>query len=226
MDYGRQDSIINPEVLVWPFHIIGLGAIGSAVAQVLAKLGVPEFHLWDDDTLEDVNRPNQLLYRRQDVGKKKVEAALEVLASYSEAQIIIHNVRFKRDLIRWLDGVIISGVDSMLSREEIWQAVKFNPQVHLYLDGRIGGEALELHTARPYMIEDVAIYEQSLFPDEEAASLPCGASSIIHPPVILAGLVANQITRWVRKESFYRTIISGLRAMSWINNDLTEQKEK
>jgi hypothetical protein len=206
MDYRRQSNIITPETIVWPFRFIGLGGIGSAAVLPFLKLGVREFTFFDDDLIEALNLPNQLIYREKDIGKAKVEAAAEILRECSgSARIDFRKERLQEG--ESLSGIVISGVDSMASRKEVWQAVKRNfVEVPLYLDGRLGGETLELHTVRPCMPEDAEIYEQNLWDDNEIPPDPCGGESIIHPAVVLAGLMANQLTRWTRKEKYYRKI--------------------
>jgi hypothetical protein len=97
-------------------------------------------------------------------------------------------------------GIVIAGVDSMKSRFAIWEAVKFNFEVPLYIDGRIGGEEIQLFTVNPSDLEDIEYYEESwLFPDEEGAPLPCAARTVIGPPVTLAGLIITQLTRFARE---------------------------
>ena len=41
-------------------HIIGIGAMGSRVAELLVRLGIQRIHIWDFDTVEDKNITNQL----------------------------------------------------------------------------------------------------------------------------------------------------------------------
>lgn len=221
MDYRRQRSIITPEALVWPFHFIGLGGIGSAGILPFLKLGVREFILHDDDLIEALNLPNQLIYREKDIGKAKVEAASEILRDCtSSANVEVLQERLAPG--EHLSGVVIGGVDSMASRSEIWQAVRFNVEVPIFLDGRLGGETLELYSIRPSMIEDVEIYEENLWPDSEIRPQPCGGESIIHPAVVLAGLMANQITRWTRREKYYRKISFCFKTMCLLNQHPAE----
>lgn len=55
--------------------ILGLGAIGSSVASLLARAGVHNFVLVDCDVIELSNIQRQILYKPQDVGHTKVEIA-------------------------------------------------------------------------------------------------------------------------------------------------------
>ena len=40
-------------------HVIGIGAMGSRVAELLARLGIKKIHIWDMDVVEDKNIANQ-----------------------------------------------------------------------------------------------------------------------------------------------------------------------
>ena len=75
MDFLRQSDIFDPGSFPWPVTVIGAGGIGSAVLLGLAKLGVSDFTIFDDDDVEPHNLPNQLLYTEADIGSLKVDAA-------------------------------------------------------------------------------------------------------------------------------------------------------
>ena len=225
MDYLRQLDIFDPKNFVWPVNIIGLGGIGSAVSLALVKLGVSELRLWDNDVLEEHNIPNQLIYRMNDAGQSKIAATTELLKSHNKELRIREMGVF--DSASAIDGLVVSAVHSMEKDAEgregrigIWKAVKNNPKnnsmVPLYLDGRLGGEILELFTIRPFILKDIEIYEQSLFPDSEAAQLPCTARAVIHPALVIAGLVAAQITRWSRKERYFKKMTFDLKTMTFL----------
>ncbi|HEV2814735.1 MAG TPA: TOMM precursor leader peptide-binding protein, partial [Solirubrobacteraceae bacterium] len=62
--------------------IVGCGALGSWTAAGLACAGVGRLVLVDDDTVELSNLNRQLLFRRSDVGRLKVEAAADALLGF------------------------------------------------------------------------------------------------------------------------------------------------
>ena len=157
-DYRDQTAIFDPAKFTWPVHIIGAGGIGSAVIFPLLKLGVHELHVWDPDVVEAHNLPAQLLYRPSDIGMSKA-SAVQAFAERQESdcQVVPHTEFVTADTP--FDGIVISGVDSMKSRSHIWDAVKFNPLVPLYMDGRIGGEQLQLLSLNPSDIDGIDAYE-------------------------------------------------------------------
>lgn len=60
--------------------ILGVGGIGSAVAASLVASGVGRIHCADYDTIELSNLNRQLLYTESDLGRRKVEVAVERLS--------------------------------------------------------------------------------------------------------------------------------------------------
>ena len=199
-DYSGQTDFFDPERFAWPIHVIGVGGIGSALVLPLVKLGVrSQLHLWDPDEVERHNVPAQLIYQPADVGRAKVEVASDFLPPYLEPACELGPHQEVVSAATPLEGVVISAVDNMKSRHEIWEGVKFNSDVALYLDGRLGGEQMQLFTLNPFDLETVEFYEENwLFADEEGTPLPCAARTVIHPPMVLAGHIVAQITRLAR----------------------------
>jgi bacteriocin biosynthesis cyclodehydratase domain-containing protein len=65
--------------------VIGVGGLGSWALCALACAGVGRLTLVDDDTVALSNLNRQLLYRRCDVGRPKVDAAAEALLAFNPA---------------------------------------------------------------------------------------------------------------------------------------------
>ena len=59
-------------------HVIGIGAMGSRVTELLVRLGINKIHIWDMDTVEDKNITNQLYFHHQ-IGMNKTDALEEIL---------------------------------------------------------------------------------------------------------------------------------------------------
>ena len=215
VDYSNQTDIFNPERFTWPVHIIGLGGIGGSLLFPLVKLGIGEVHLWDDDVVVPHNLPSQLIYRPSDVGQPKVVAAQAFLERQESGCVVqTHAVRVGPETT--LQGIVISGVDSMASRKAIWQVVRFSFEIPLYLDGRIGGERLQLLSCRPSDVDGIERYERTLFSDDEASPLPCAARAVIHPVVTLAGLIITQLTLFARNEEVRPNIMAHLQSLQFV----------
>ena len=67
--------------------IVGVGGIGSVVAEMLTRCGVGKLILYDYDTVELANM-NRLFYTPQQVGLSKVQAAKNTLSSINPKVVI------------------------------------------------------------------------------------------------------------------------------------------
>ena len=211
-DFWRQLDIASPENFRnLHFAIIGCGGIGSPTAMVLTKMGVGSIELWDDDSVECHNLPNQL-FPVNDVGMKKVDSLRQVCYTFSKAELTVHPERF--DSTKEIRGVVISAVDTMAARKEIWERVKYNPSVPFYIEARMGAELGRIHSFVPSNPADIRWYEQTLYSDEEAEILPCTARAIIYNIFIIAGLIARQVKRFARGEAREKELIFDLATMT------------
>jgi len=212
MSFLRQLDILDPSLIIYPVIIIGAGGIGRHALETLAEMGCNDITVYDPDIVEEHNRPNQS-YRKGDIGKFKVEAAKEITEQFAEwCRVTVYPERFEGQ--RPLEGIVISAVDHMevdkegsWGRREIWQAVRDNfLSVPLFIDGRIGGEIIQVHTVRPSQIEDAEAYEATLYSDKDAVELPCTAQNIIYVGKIIGGLIALQAKKWLKKQKYERKI--------------------
>jgi molybdopterin/thiamine biosynthesis adenylyltransferase len=195
MDFWRQNDIVSQDKLNrYPFILIGAGGIGSVAGLVLAKMGVRDLTVYDPDVIEDHNLPNQT-YRLSDVGKPKVEALAAICHDFAGVDIKPHHQKFPTPSMP--EGIVISGVDSMTARRDIWDsAIKLNPRVQVYIEARMGAQEGRIYTVSPLDSQ----YEASLYSDEEASELPCTARATGYNAFYLAGLLASQVQKFVMGE--------------------------
>jgi len=207
MDYSDQWKIFDVESWSWPVHLVGAGGINNLVGPVLAKMGVREIHVWDDDILEPRNCPTEVAYSYQMAGEPKTEAMADVLRYLmGDFKIYTHNCRVTEDTE--LSGVVICGVDSMSSRRVIWDNVKAHfLDIPLFIDGRSAGEETAIFAFAPADFEAADDYETWLFGDEEALQLECGARNIGYIAAYMAAEIGRIITRFHRNLpiEFYTT---------------------
>ena len=182
----RQLDIVPPEKLALPITIIGAGAIGSATVVTLAKMGCSDITVWDADTLEDVNIPNQLCKPAM-ISRPKVEALAELVDELTEVRIKQINRRYMGQRLK---GVVIVTVDNMTTRQKVWKRAKLNRKISLLIDARMGAEFARIYAIYPTNIRDADFYEQNLYSNEDAEHLPCSARSIIYCPTVIAGYIA------------------------------------
>lgn len=216
IDFWRQLDIVSPEDLAsLRVTVIGVGGIGSPTTLALAKMGIRNIIVYDDDKVEPHNLPNQF-YKKTDLGVLKVCALANLVDEFANATIEARAERF--DGSQELSGVVVSGVDTMEARKLIWTAVKFNPAVQLYVEARMGAEIARIHTVQPSDIFGVKWYESTLYTDEEAVQAPCTARAIIYCSLMIGALVANQVKKFANAEAWAREVIFDMMTLSLIVN--------
>jgi len=110
-----QRKLIDAKVL-----IVGAGGLGSPVAVYLTLAGVGTVGLVDFDTVDISNLQRQILHQNADIGRSKVQSAMETLKSYNpEVNVVIHEAPLTSenamDIIGKYD-VIINGADNFPAR--------------------------------------------------------------------------------------------------------------
>lgn len=217
-DYWRQLDIVSSEDLDFPITIAGAGGIGSPLALALAKMGCRRLTVYDPDVVEPHNLPNQL-YRLSDVGQSKVSALAELLHQFAPLQLEVSQEKLGSQSVR---GVVLSAVDSMASRQSIWQGcIRYKPAVALYVDARMGAELCRVITVNPTDPDDVGAYEATLCGDDEAAEEACTAQAIIYNTFGVAALAANQVKRYARGEPLERDVLFDFATLTLLRGGLT-----
>jgi len=215
-DYWRQLDLVSAEELDFPVVLVGAGGIGSPLALALAKMGCKRLALYDPDIVEAHNLPNQM-YRLTDVGRPKVVALAELLCQFAPLQAEVRQERVEAQTLR---GVVISAVDSMASRQAIWQGcVRYRAAVPLYFDARMGAEVCRVLSVNPSDPDEVRAYEGTLHSDEEAVEDVCTAQAIIYNTFAVAALVANQVKRHARGEPLERDVIFDFATLTLLKGD-------
>ncbi len=99
---------------------IGAGGLGSPLTLYLAAAGVGTIGVVEFDTVDLTNLQRQVLYATADVGRPKLEAALERLRALNpEIEVVPHSLRLNSanviDLFRQYD-IIADGTDNFPTR--------------------------------------------------------------------------------------------------------------
>ena len=195
IDYTRQRDFFDPDKVDATVTIVGCGGIGSFTAIALAKLGVKTLRLLDFDTVEAHNVPNQFFLPSQ-VGMSKVEALAETIHNTTGpfgTGVALHEQPLQEGIP--LSPVVISALDSMSARADLWKLVKNKLDVKLFLDGRLGAENVLLYAANPTLPSDQRGYESTLHTDAEGVDLPCTGRSIIDVGFAIGSLITRAVRR-------------------------------
>lgn len=204
----RQLDIFDPtdDTMQAPIQIIGAGAIGSFTTLALAKLGLDSFLVYDDDVVEEHNQPSQL-YSSEDIvmaesekdgivpSKLKVDALQELIKRLTDVDISVIPEKWDGQP---LSGIVISALDNMAGRSALWEACRYNADVDLFIDTRIGGSDVMVFTIDPMDMEHGKKYKRFLFSSDEVAELPCTARGIIDINFMVGSLVTRAVRRFLK----------------------------
>ena len=198
---SRHYSIFDP--VTWGkrrIDVIGVGATGSRVAMSLAKLGVQNLHVWDDDVVEEHNIANQAYRACLDLEDTKVDAIATMIADAADLRVVKHPHRWERGMP--LGPVVFCMVDSMAARQAVFEDVRHRPSVKLVLDSRMGADTGHLFTYSPHDSDSLRYYEESLYSDDDAITevSACGTSISVGPTAdIIAGLLVWRFMHFARE---------------------------
>lgn len=199
--YQRQLDIISPSELDIPITVIGLGGIGSPTAYLLAKMGCSDLTLYDGDTVEEHNIPNQF-YGIQDIGENKAVALSHRIQHDLDIRVNPMMRHFTNDTV---GEIVISCVDSMATRQAIWQHVKKQSDVGLYLEARMGAEMCRIYSLNPNY--NTLWYNDMLYTDDHALPLPCTARATIYTGNLIASFLTYQVKRYAKSQALSGEII-------------------
>lgn len=184
---------INPKTVrfsdaIWykkgiPVIIGGVGSIGSHLAYYLGRQEC-ELHLYDMDTVDEVNLAGQL-YRTFDIGKTKTEITKQMVLDLSGNKNVEIYGEFKKDSM--IDNYVFSCFDNMKARKlffEAWCAL--DTQDKVFIDGRTNAEQAQVFIVTPDRIDR---YKAELFDDSVIMDLPCSYKSTTYCAGIVSGLM-------------------------------------
>lgn len=197
MDLNKHLEFFDP-TSIGSVHIIGCGAIGSNVAEMLTRLGFTKLHLYDFDTVDSHNITNQK-YRAVDIGLRKTEALAEQLKQINpEVSIKIHDKG-------WIPGtnlnnIVILAVDSVAIRKAIVEENKINTNIKCMLDFRMRLTDAQHYACDWSSLENIGNFLSTMnFTDEQADQATpvsaCGTTLSVAPTVwtIVSAGIANLI---------------------------------
>lgn len=137
MNLNKSQEFFDPlQITNVPIHIIGCGAVGSTLAEILARSGLTDFTLWDMDKVEAHNIANQM-FTETDIGEKKTEATKRIM---SEINPYLNNTITLKEA--WtpkekLKGFVFLAVDNIDTRREIVKLNNYNTDIKAVFDVRM-----------------------------------------------------------------------------------------
>lgn len=203
MNLNKHREFFDPTQFNDEIHIIGCGAVGSTIAEQLARLGVKQLHLYDFDNVSTHNITNQMFYAAH-VGLSKLKALDDLLHGINpDIELIHHPEGWK--VYTPLSGYIFLAVDNIDTRKEIINDNLFNPNIKAAFDTRMRLTDAQAFAAKWTPQGKKFLLDTMNFTREEAAaSTPtsaCGTTLSVTPTVriICSYVVANLINTLLNK---------------------------
>lgn len=175
-------------------NIIGVGATGSNIGLIAARMGFHKFKIWDADIVESHNLPNQI-YSSEHIGLKKVDAFEQVLKSFNpRIEVEKHDYFFysetHSDLV---EGPLVLTVDTMKARKDIFETFYMNYEVNHVFETRLGFDYAELNilnNMEPLPCKD---WKANLKSDEEIPEGPCNLRVCSTLTNMISGFTVHKI---------------------------------
>ena len=197
----RQLDIVPLDILGEKITVIGAGAIGGWTTLALAKMGFSNIAVIDFDKVDTVNMNSQF-FRFKDIGKPKVLALQELVSDFTEIKITAVNDMYTSASF---SGTVISAVDSMKVRKQIWEAHVSNPYAtRAIIDPRMGAQQALLYVMDPKSQKDREDYPKSLYTDDAAEQERCTAKATIYTANLLSGLVVKAVKDILTRKDYLR----------------------
>ena len=209
MNFSRQATLANPSYFSQKrVTVIGAGGIGAMTTLLLAKCGFERITVYDYDTLEPENIPNQMLPLQFDkdsnfLGECKVVALNWLVWMMTGQRIVMKPIRYTDQP---LTEIVVSAVDSMEARKAIWNVARDDPNVSFLVDGRMGRESLAVYAVDLLNQENCDWYESTLHDDSEALPMPCTEKAVIFTNAQVASWIVKDIVAWACGQEWRRLI--------------------
>jgi molybdopterin/thiamine biosynthesis adenylyltransferase len=204
MNLNKHREFFDPDTLKDEIHIIGCGAIGSTIAEQLARLGIHTVHIYDFDNVSEHNITNQM-YLQEHIGQDKVCALEQILTSINPNITIVQHEQGWHEGDR-LTGHVFLAVDNIDTRKAIVKDNLFNPNIIAMYDVRMRLTDAQ-HFAAKWTTEGKKFLQETMnFTREEAAAATpvsaCGTTLSVTPTVrIISSLaVANMLNVTMGKD--------------------------
>lgn len=133
MNLSKSLEFFNPLEVEAPIHVIGIGAMGSRIAELLVRLGISTIHIWDMDSVDAHNITNQLYFSSQ-IGQPKVEALETILKDINPQLEVKKHGEWKDQVV---GGYVFLCVDNIELRKQITEKCYNNKSVKGMFDCRM-----------------------------------------------------------------------------------------
>ena len=211
MDLAKSRDFLDPSEVRERIHIIGCGAVGSTLAENLARFGFTKISLYDFDKVEPHNIANQM-FTQSDIGRTKVEAVRDMILMINPDAINDINCIYDGWHGQRLSGYVFLCVDNIETRKQIVEQNKYNCNLKAMFDIRMRLVDAQHYAAdwRKKDMVDNMIASMNFTHEEAIADTPMSACNValsVCPTVriIVANAVAN-LVNFIKTGNLKKTI--------------------
>jgi tRNA A37 threonylcarbamoyladenosine dehydratase len=190
LDHTRHSGIFSLEGKM--ATLIGCGGIGALTAIALGKMGLSGLRVIDDDVVNNVNIATQF-HKVSDIGLPKVDAVGINVGVFADTWIHKECARVTPDY-DLTDWIVISAVDSIQARKDIWEAVKKSKPMW-YIDARMASEKVQMFAVNMRDVKSVESYDvlMKVTREEDIPDEPCTSKATIFCSCMAAGHVCKAV---------------------------------
>jgi molybdopterin/thiamine biosynthesis adenylyltransferase len=176
-------------------------------------MGVTQLEVWDADVVDTVNMSTQF-FRFSDIGKNKAKALHDLVLDFTGISIKYHESLFENgtgchSYFNNEDAIMISAVDSMEVRAQIFKEIVDNEMSHLVkyiIDPRMSAETYSQFACNTTDMKSLSTYAKTLYSDANAVAERCTAKSTIYTVNSSVGLICKTVKNIVMKERYPKSI--------------------
>lgn len=198
----RQMDIISESSLNRNITIIGAGAIGSATALALCKMGYERITVIDFDKVS-IENMNSQMYKFSDIGRFKVESLKDIIKEFANVEINISTGKYEKEKYK---DIVICAVDNMKTRKEVYENHKNNYNCNLFIDPRMAIEYAYIQAFNPNIEDQCKMYERTLFSDADAVQERCTNKSTIYTSQLIGATIAKIIKDFTNNKRYINRI--------------------
>lgn len=217
MNLNKHREFFDPDLLNDEIHIIGCGAVGSTIAEQLARLGIKKLYLYDFDNVTEHNITNQMFLHHH-IGQSKLTALTEILKQINpEIELQLIPTGWEQGMT--LSGYIFIAVDSIDTRNKIIDDNQFNPNIKAVFDTRMRLTDAQAFAAL-WTPEGIKFLKNTMnFTSEEAAaSTPvsaCGTTLSVTPTVrLICSFAVTNLINTILHKHITKTILIDISQMT------------
>jgi molybdopterin/thiamine biosynthesis adenylyltransferase len=169
--------------------LIGAGGIGSSALYNLVKTIPAKYFVVDPDKVETHNIGTQLFFK-DTIGFYKVNAIKETCLNSSDVQVETIQRKYNVEYL----SIMISAVDNMAARKQIFNVWKKEESRQILIDGRLRANLYEIYIVTKGKEEE---YEKTLFDDADIDDGPCTFKQTAYFGMLIGARITHVLVNYL-----------------------------